>query len=115
LEFHQRIALPLSCLFLGLVGAPLGTLFRQGNRMTGVTLGLGIFLIYYVVLSAGKGLGENGVVQPIVAIWTPNILTLALALYLWVKTERETPFKAARVLEYLKTVVAALRRISWNS
>jgi lipopolysaccharide export system permease protein len=115
LEFHQRLALPLGCLFLGLVGAPLGTLFRQGNRMTGVTLGLGIFLIYYVVLSAGKGLGENGVVQPIVAIWTPNILTFVLALYLWVKTERETPFKAARILEYLKTVVAALRRISWSS
>jgi lipopolysaccharide export system permease protein len=95
LEFHQRLALPLSCLLLGLVGAPLGAVFRQRQRMTGVTLGLSIFLIYYLILSAGKGIGENGIVPPSLSIWTANALTLVTACYLWVKVHRETPFKAA--------------------
>lgn len=91
LEFHQRLALPLACFFLGLIGPPLGALFRQRSRMTGITLGLIIYLTYYVVLSAGKGLGEGGLIPPSMAIWTPNAACCLLALYLWVKMHRETP------------------------
>ena len=92
LEFHQRLALPFSCLLLGLIGAPLGVLFKGRGRMTGVTLGLGVFLAYYIALSAGRGLGENCIVSPFLATWLPNILTLAAAAYFWIKIQRETPF-----------------------
>lgn len=91
LEFHRRLALPLSCLLLGLVGAPLGALFRQSGRMAGITLGLGVFLTYYIVLSAGKGLGENGFISPFLAVWLPNLLTTAVAALLWVKVQYEIP------------------------
>ena len=91
LEYHRRLALPLSCLLLGLVGAPLGAMFRQSGRMAGITLGLGIFLTYYIVLSAGKGLGENGIISPFFAIWLPNLLTAMVAALLWVKMQREVP------------------------
>lgn len=89
---HQRIAFPSACLLLGLLGPPLGSLFRQRNRMTGVTLGVGIFLVYYVMLSAGRGLGENEMLPPFLAVWTPNLLCFALAVYLWTKMHKETPF-----------------------
>jgi len=94
LEFHRRLALPFSCLLLGLVGAPLGALFRQSGRMAGITLGLGVFLSYYVVLSAGKGLGENGFLSPLSAIWLPNFLTAIVAVLLWIKMQFEIPMKA---------------------
>ncbi len=90
LELHQRLALPLSCLCLGLIGPPLGSLFRPRSRMTGITLGLGVFLAYYIVLSAGKGLGENEIIPAGLAVWTPNILTTLLALYLWRLTHAES-------------------------
>lgn len=96
LEYHRRLALPLSCLLLGLVGAPLGALFRQSGRMAGVTVGLGIFLTYYVVLSAGKGLGENGIISPFLAVWLPNLLTSLVAIVLWVKLQFEVPLDIAR-------------------
>jgi len=98
LEFHQRLALPLSCLCLGLIGPPLGSLFRPRSRMTGITLGVGVFLAYYVLLSAGKGLGENGIIPAWLAMWTPNILTTALALYLWRVMHADTPSRAAMLL-----------------
>jgi lipopolysaccharide export system permease protein len=95
LEFHQRLALPLSCFLLGLIGAPLGALFRQRNRMTGITLGLGVYLGYYLLLSAGKAFGENGLLPIVAACWIPNLATLVLGVYLLVKVQRETPFGPA--------------------
>ncbi|MGC9195282.1 MAG: LptF/LptG family permease [Syntrophobacteraceae bacterium] len=95
LELEQRFAFPAACLFLGLLGAPLGSIFRQKGRMTGITLGIGIFLAYYVLLSAGRTLGYNELVSPFFAVWTPNLLCIGLALYLWVKLQKETPFYLA--------------------
>jgi lipopolysaccharide export system permease protein len=91
LEFHRRLALPFSCLLLGLVGAPLGALFRQSGRMAGITVGLGVFLAYYIALSAGKGLGENGLIPPFLAVWLPNLLTAVVAVCLWIKIQLEIP------------------------
>jgi lipopolysaccharide export system permease protein len=110
LEFHQRLALPLGCLCLGLIGPPLGSLFRQRSRMTGVTLGLGVFLTYYILLSAGKGLGENGVIPAGVALWTPNILTAVLAGCLWRLTISEAHPRLFTLLSTMGTAVRKARR-----
>ena len=95
LELEQRLAFPAACLFLGLLGPPLGAMFRQRGRMTGVTIGIGIFLAYYVLLSAGRTMGYNDILSPFFAVWTPNLLCIGLALYLWAKLHRETPFLPA--------------------
>jgi len=106
LELHQRIAFPSACLLLGLLGPPLGSLFRQKGRMTGITIGVGIFLIYYVLLSAGRTFGESQLVSPFFAVWTPNLLSLALAVYLWTKMHRETPF-------YVTFLLRPFARLRW--
>jgi lipopolysaccharide export system permease protein len=108
LELHQRISFPAACLLLGLLGPPLGAVFRARSRMTGVTVGVGIFLAYYVVLSAGKGLGENDIISPFFAVWTPNILSFLLVVYLWAKLHRETSFS----LMGLGRLVGRLRILS---
>jgi lipopolysaccharide export system permease protein len=94
-ELNQRVAFPSACLLLGLLGPPLGSLFRQRGRMTGITIGVGIFLTYYVLLSAGRTLGESDLVSPFFAVWTPNLLSFVLVVYLWTKMHRETPFYLA--------------------
>ena len=91
MEMHQMLALPIGCLALGLLAPPLGSRFRQAHRMMGIMVGLSLFLGYYLVLSIGKGLAENGRLAPSLAIWMPNLLTLLLAVVLWVKTHRELP------------------------
>lgn len=91
LELHSRLAFPSACLLLGLLGPPLGSIFRQRSRMTGITIGVAIFLTYYVMLSAGKGLGENGIISPFFAVWTPNLLCLFLSVYLWWRMHTEKP------------------------
>jgi lipopolysaccharide export system permease protein len=97
MDVHQRVAFPAACLLMGLIGPPLGSMFRQRGRMTGVTIGIGVFLAYYVVLSAGKAFGENGLISPFFAIWTPNILCLAAGIVLWRKMQLEKLFFAPRL------------------
>jgi len=111
LEYHKRFALPISCLLLGLVGAPLGTIFRQSSRMAGVTIALGLFVAYYVILSAGNGLGSNGLIPCFLAVWMPNFLTFIFAVFLWNKAHRETPFNLAIVFDRLPKALAGLRRV----
>ncbi|MBP8645995.1 MAG: LptF/LptG family permease [Syntrophobacteraceae bacterium] len=90
MEMHQRLALPVGCLALGLVGAPLGALFRHGSRLMGVATGVGVYVAYYVLLSAGKGLAENRLVPSGLAIWLPDTVALLLAGYLWNRADRGT-------------------------
>lgn len=113
LEMHQRLSFPTACLLLGLMGPPLGSLFRAKSRMTGITIGVGIFLAYYVLLSAGKGLGENNIVPPFFAVWTPNLLSLALAAALWWKMQTERPLfgrLSKRPEKWARGVLARLGR-----
>ena len=107
LELHQRLAFPSACLLLGLLGPPLGSLFRQKGRMTGITIGVAIFLGYYVLLSAGRTFGESQLVSPFFAVWTPNLLSLVLAVYLWTKMHKETQF-------YVAFLLRPLARIRWT-
>jgi lipopolysaccharide export system permease protein len=109
IELQQMLALPFGCLVLGLLAPPLGTMFRQANRMAGLTLGLALFLGYYLLLSAGKGLAENGLLHPAIAIWMPNLCTLGLAAYLWTKSQRETPILLA---SHAKKWWRALQRLN---
>ncbi len=99
-EFHERLAFPAACLLLGLLGPPLGALFRQ-NRITGATIGVGIFLSHYIIHSAGTSLCENGMLSPFVAVWLPNMLGFALAVHLWTKMHTEKPFTLIMKLEPL--------------
>ena len=93
LEYHQRFALPLACLLLGGIAAPLGAIFHKRSQMISVSLGILIFLLYYVLLSAGKGLAENRLISPPLAIWTPNVFCFLLLVFLWRRCDLEIPLE----------------------
>ena len=92
-EFHRRLSLPFACIVLGFLAAPLSVQSRTGSRLSEVVLGILLFLLYYVFVSASKALGEGGSFSPAVGLWLPNVIFSALAIVLWIKTARESPFK----------------------
>jgi lipopolysaccharide export system permease protein len=92
-EFHRRLSLPFACIVLGFLAAPLGVQSRTGSRLSGLVLGILLFLLYYVFVSGAKALCEGGSYPPAVGLWLPNVIFSALAIILWIKTARESPFK----------------------
>ena len=106
-EFHRRLSLPFACIVLGFLAAPLSVQSRTGSRLSGVVLGILLFLLYYVFVSGAKALGEGGSYPPAVGLWLPNVVFSILAIVLWIKTARESPFKPIVVVQRLVQLVTS--------
>lgn len=89
LELHRRFALPFACFIFAIVAVPLGIQNRRSGKSAGFSLGIGALLIYYIVQSFGKALGEKGYLPLPLAAWLPNLFFLAGGIYLFVKAARE--------------------------
>ncbi len=89
LIFHKRIAFPLSCLVLGLIAAPLGMKVREDTRVPGLASGLAVFLIYYVMLTAGQNLSEVGILSPTIGLWMPNLVFALVGVFFWIQVSRD--------------------------
>jgi lipopolysaccharide export system permease protein len=81
-EWHKRVALPVSCLILGFVGAPVGSLNRRTGRLGGFALSAGTLLLYYLLLTSGSSLAETGTINPALGAWVPLAMAALAAVYL---------------------------------
>jgi len=81
IEFHKRLALPAGCFILSLLGLPLALQARPGQKPFGFPIGLGLFVLYYILTTAGKTLSENQSLPAPIAMWLPNLLFTILALH----------------------------------
>jgi lipopolysaccharide export system permease protein len=81
-EWHKRLALPVACLVLGVVGAPLGSLNRRTGRLGGFAISAGVLLLYYILVTTGGSLAETGSIPPLLGVWTPIVLVVVSGAYL---------------------------------
>jgi lipopolysaccharide export system permease protein len=93
MELHQRISFGFIPLMFGVLGVALALLPRtsRAGRSWGFMLCLFWLLVYYVLLSFGKALGDKGLLQPIPALWLPNVTIGFIALVFFRKAMRESP------------------------
>ncbi len=80
---HDKIATPLICFAVVLIGAPLGVR-PQRSASAGIAMGLslGALLVYYVVWTWASQLGKGGLGNPYVLAYFPLALTLVIAAVL---------------------------------
>jgi LPS export ABC transporter permease LptG/LPS export ABC transporter permease LptF len=80
---HNKIAYPVISLVMALVALPFA--FKMGRRgaLYGIGLSLVLGVVLLVVLSIFQALGENGVLPPLVAVWSPSALFSIFSLYLF--------------------------------
>ncbi len=73
-EFHRKLAIPISCLLFTLVGVPLGSRIRKGGRGLSLVISVGCALGYYMLIVAGEALGDRGLAPEALSMWLPNLL-----------------------------------------
>jgi lipopolysaccharide export system permease protein len=81
-ELHKRAAIPSACLFFALVGAPLALSSPRASSASGLGYSIIIIFLYYIVMTIGTTMGQNGVLPAMLAAWLPNIAALVPGLYL---------------------------------
>lgn len=88
IEFHQRLALPMACLLLGLAAFPLGVESRRGGKSGAFVITVGFALFYYTALVSLIGLAREGRIAAELAAWLPDALFALLAVALLARLEK---------------------------
>lgn len=90
-EFQQRLALPVACLFFALLGVPMAARPRRGGRAGGFVISILLIYGYYIFFVTGVHYGQGGVLSPILGVWMANIVTFAIAMILLRRLEQIRP------------------------
>ena len=87
-EIHRRLAFPFACLAFALLAMPIGARPRRGGRAAGFLITLLLITGYYLMFTIGTGLARQGSIPIWAGIWSANIITAALGLFLLPRLER---------------------------
>jgi len=83
-EIEKKLAISAACVIFALLGVPLAIRFPRGGVGLVIGTSLAVFSVYYVGLIGGEELGDRLIVPPFFAMWTPNLIFLAVSLpLLW--------------------------------
>ncbi|HWB95499.1 MAG TPA: LptF/LptG family permease [Bryobacteraceae bacterium] len=89
IELHQRLALPIACIVLALVGIPLGVSTRKGGKSAGyVNAVLLAFFCYYLAFITLIGLARQRTLPVVVAVWLPNLVFFLAGVIFLARLER---------------------------
>lgn len=88
IEKHERFAYPFSTLILTLIGVSLSSRKTRGG--IGLNIGLGILLAfsYIMFMQVSTVMATNANVNPLLAVWIPNMVYAFIALLLYFRAAR---------------------------
>jgi lipopolysaccharide export system permease protein len=78
-EIQKKLAISAACVIFAMLGLPLAVRFPRGGVGLVIGTSLAVFSIYYVGLIGGEELGDRLIVPPFLAMWTPNLIFLAVS------------------------------------
>lgn len=81
-HYHQMLAETMRCLLMVGLAIPFAMTGVRTNPAVGVSKSLGLFLTYYLLTVVSTTLAERGLVDPLLAAWFPNLIMMAVALWL---------------------------------
>ncbi len=85
-DFYSKMAAPFACLVLTLIGIPFAIQPVRGGAALGLSLGLGIGLVFYAANAILIAFGKGGWLPPVIAAWGAPALFSFLGIRLaWQK------------------------------
>ena len=73
-ELYQRITVPLASLVFALIGVPLGLQPTRNTSSAGFAVSVVIIFIYYSIMTLSNALARGDIIDPMYAVWIPNII-----------------------------------------
>lgn len=88
LEKHQRTSLPFATYILTLIGVSIASRKVRGGIGLHIALGFTIAIIYIFFMKLSAVAATNSGLDPLIAVWIPNILFLGLGAYIYQKAPK---------------------------
>jgi len=89
LELHRRLSLPLLCIILAFFGTPLAMMAGKTGKLGGLTLGLTVFTLYYILLIYGENLAKSGSIPHYIGAWFPTTVLVISSFFLFRRENRK--------------------------
>jgi len=88
-EIHKKYSTSFACFIFILIGGPLGIMARKGGIGTGILYSLSFFVIYWICLIGGENLADRLIVDPVLAMWSPNIIIGSFGIFITITMVRD--------------------------
>ena len=108
-EYHRKFAIPFACVVFGLLALPLGIQPGRAVKSRGFTVSVAVIFVYYILLSVGQALAEQGRVPAALGLWLPNVVLGAVGLVVFRRAARERAVLPSLPTERVRWL---LRRVS---
>ena len=84
-DMNIKLALPLVNLLMVLIGIPVALGIKRGGTPLAVSLGVGLCFLYLINLGFLRSLGLSGLLPPVLAAWSANVIFFFLGIYLMMR------------------------------
>jgi lipopolysaccharide export LptBFGC system permease protein LptF len=81
-ELYRKVAFPFVTLVMTFIAVPFAVTTGRRGAMYGIGIGIVLALVYWTMISVFAAFGAGGVISPLLAAWSPNLLFGAAAIYL---------------------------------
>lgn len=88
-ELARKYLIPIATLLFAMLGVSLGLKPARGGQSERFGVAVAMFFFYYSLMRVGQTLGERGVLNAFVAMAIPDLVFLALAIWLFVRAAED--------------------------
>jgi len=88
IEYYKRFANPFSAFILTLIGVTLASRKVRGGIGLHIGVGLGLSFGYILFMTISTTFAINGNMNPLLAVWLPNIVFAIIGVYLYFKAPK---------------------------
>lgn len=89
-EWHRKVALPVTIMIFFLIGAPLGAIVRKGGLGMPIVISVIFFVIYYIISISGEKMAKEGTWEAFYGMWLSAFILAPVAIYLTYKATNDS-------------------------
>ncbi|MBO7440394.1 MAG: LptF/LptG family permease [Bacteroidales bacterium] len=109
--WHQKFTLSVACIIFFFIGAPLGAIIRKGGFGLPIVVSVIVFLIYYLISTAGMKMSRDGLWEPWQGMWISTIVILPLGVFFTYKATVDAQlFNKEAWMKFFNTIFNFFKR-----